>query len=304
MSRAAFAPAEQPDVVLITDPSEAVFLSEAERQMLVHDLGVRIVHSDAYRAFNASGNIMCTGGNTAAENDFLRINILKIEAFCLPYRAVYYLDIDNFVVKIAPNFWDLVAANATTCHSWGGSTSPMVGHEFLITPSPESCQRLRTTLAGGFRRATGWGNAGPIPVWENCNCPRNTTMPFCRSVGLPVPSTGPFPRKCATATGMTDWGFFGSCTDQGILYWECAIATTTGHLPAGNQFDRRISARHFFGNNKPWLPTSGRPTLAPTVMADYERALATANRTVPLFSTLCAALRPTAASLGVTARRA
>ena len=272
-----------PDVVLLTDPSEADFFTVHERRLLEDDLGVRIIHSAAARTYNSSGNIACKGNFLTP--DFLRANILKIEAFCLPYRAVHYLDIDNFITFLDPSFWDLLGPTST-CYTWSGASTPFVGHEFMLAPTPEACQRIRAAAAGGFSPADGWAHAGPVvPVWENCRCPRNASLSTFRKMGLPIPDTGDFPRHCHTETGLMDWGFYGSCTDQGILYWECAIARDTGRITASSAFENRMIARHYYGPRKPW---DAQVKLAAPIARDdvYRNADALARQTLPSYAQL------------------
>jgi hypothetical protein len=286
------------DLVLITDASETSFLTARERQLLVEVLGVRIVHSPAWRAFNATGNVVCTGSQR--DLAFQRLNILKIEAFCLPsYRAVYYTDLDNFVSDFQPDFWALVEESKDarpgpppTCVGRGGATAPFVGHEFMAVPSPASCQRLRTALAGGFTPETGWGGHGPMPVWASCRCPLATSEKFCASLGMPLVADGPYPRACHTSSGLMNWNFYGSCTDQGILYWECALASKTGWVPETiDPFYRKRAAEHHFGSEKPWRAathaTSYQSRAPVPKIKLFRTAVDAAVAIVPSFLTWC-----------------
>lgn len=283
----------RPDVLMLADPSEADFLTESERHLL-DTLGVRIVHSDAIRVFNESGNIHCTGYPQAIP--FFGINMLKVEVACLPYDVVQFLDVDNFVITMREDHFRHMG-NAM-CRGKQGRTSPLSGSDFLLAPSVESCFRFRETAAAGFNVKTGWGNAGRIPIWNSCSCPKSMIV-SCRKMGLPVnldDSDDPWPRMCNSTDGMMDWGFHGNCADQGILHYECAIATQTGIEvePRHVHIDRTMMTEHYYGGTKPWK--GGDPSLFLNGGRTYVRALEHSLVTSPLFASVCGSVlkRPSA----------
>jgi hypothetical protein len=109
---------------------------------------------------------------------------------------------------------------------------------------------------------------------------------------MPLVADGPYPRACHTSSGLMNWNFYFSCADQGILYWECALASKTGWVPeTTDPFYRKRSAVHYYGDLKPWRPVHGVPPTG-LPLAPYLRARAAASELLPSFDTQCPFVPP------------
>jgi len=150
------------------------------------------------------------------------------------YSKIMFLDLDLIVLKNP----DPLFSQKSDLVGVAGGNSPFNAGIFVLRPSCQDFIDVQDiAMSDSFTVENGWFDYGPFPHWSR---PGDTS----------------------------DWSFYGSHVEQGLMYYYYGIYKKTATLLPLGAWDEY--AVHFVGSHKPWLMSPDTPRKFPT---DFDKPL-------------------------------